>query len=128
FARAALGRRGYDEDQVRGFLHGVLGLLEPAAARAFAAALLAPLQAEDLIGTVRAYVAANGQGEAAARALGVHRHTLRSRMRKAAELLGRDPDDPAARAELWIALAVTDNDGGPIGRPGDSPSGAPEIA
>lgn len=107
---------------------GVLGLLEPAAARAFAAALLAPLQAEDLIGTVRAYIAANGQGEAAARALGVHRHTLRSRMRKAAELLGRDPDDPAARAELWIALAVTDNDGGPIGRPGDSPSGAPEIA
>ncbi|MGI5327072.1 PucR family transcriptional regulator [Actinomadura nitritigenes] len=107
---------------------GVLGLLEPEAARAFAGALLAPLRAEDLVDTVRAYVAANGQGEAAARALGVHRHTLRSRMRKAAELLGRDPDDPAARAELWIALAVTDNGGGPIGRPGDSPSGAPEIA
>lgn len=107
---------------------GVLGLLEPEAARAFAGALLAPLRAEGLIDTVRAYVAANGQGEAAARALGVHRHTLRSRMRKAAELLGRDPDDPAARAELWIALAVTDNGGGPIGRPGDSPSGAPEIA
>ncbi|MBO2462049.1 PucR family transcriptional regulator [Actinomadura violacea] len=107
---------------------GVLGLLEPDAARAFADALLAPLRADDLVGTVRAYVAANGQGEAAARALGVHRHTLRSRMRKAAELLGRDLDDPAARAELWIALAVTSNDGGPIGRPGDSPSGPPEIA
>ncbi|MEU9022975.1 PucR family transcriptional regulator [Actinomadura sp. NPDC048394] len=107
---------------------GVLGLLEPEAARAFAAALLAPLAAEDLVGTVRAYVAANGQGEAAARALGVHRHTLRSRIRKAAELLGRDLDDPAARAELWIALAVTSNGDGPIGRPGDSPSGPPEIA
>ncbi|WP_344271056.1 helix-turn-helix domain-containing protein, partial [Actinomadura napierensis] len=107
---------------------GVLGLLEPAAAHAFAAALLAPLRAEGLVGTVRAYVAANGQGEAAARALGVHRHTLRSRMRKAAELLDRDLDDPAVRAELWIALAVTDNEDGPIGQPGDSPSGAPEIA
>ncbi|KAB2364412.1 helix-turn-helix domain-containing protein, partial [Actinomadura montaniterrae] len=107
---------------------GVLGLLEPEAARAFAEALLAPLAAEDLVGTVRAYVAANGQGEAAARALGVHRHTLRSRIRKAAELLGRDLDDPAARAELWIALAVTSNEGGAIGRPGDSPSGPPEIA
>ncbi|MDL4819365.1 PucR family transcriptional regulator [Actinomadura opuntiae] len=107
---------------------GLLGLLEPEAARAFAAALLAPLRAEGLAGTVRAYVAANGQGEQAARALGVHRHTLRSRMRKAAELLGRDPDDPAVRAELWIALAVTANDDDPIGHPGDSPSGRPEIA
>ncbi|MWA03800.1 PucR family transcriptional regulator [Actinomadura sp. LD22] len=107
---------------------GVLGLLDTEAARAFAGALLAPLAAEDLVATVRAYVAANGQGEAAARALGVHRHTLRSRIRKAADLLGRDLDDPAARAELWIALAVTSNGEGPIGRPGDSPSGPPEIA
>ncbi|MCP9949640.1 PucR family transcriptional regulator [Actinomadura madurae] len=107
---------------------GVLALLDPGLARAFADTLLAPLRDEDLVETVRAYVAANGQGEAAARTLGVHRHTLRARMRKAAEVLGRDPDDPAVRAELWVALAIASNQGGRIGRPGDSHSGAPEIA
>ncbi|TDD88471.1 PucR family transcriptional regulator [Actinomadura darangshiensis] len=106
----------------------VLGLLAPDLAHAFADTLLAPLRAEDLVETVRAYVAANGQGEAAARALGVHRHTLRTRMRKAADLLGRDPDDPAVRAELWIALAITSNGHDRIGHHGDSHSGAPGIA
>ncbi|QXJ20999.1 PucR family transcriptional regulator [Actinomadura graeca] len=107
---------------------GVLGLLDPGPARAFADGLLAPLRAEGLLESVRAYVAANGQGEAAARALGVHRHTLRTRMRKAAELLDRDLDDPAARAELWFALAVTSNEDGRFGQPGDSPPRPPEIA
>ncbi|TDD69393.1 PucR family transcriptional regulator [Actinomadura rubrisoli] len=107
---------------------GLLGLLEPGLAHAFADGMLAPLRAEGLVESVRAYVAANGQGEAAARALGVHRHTLRTRMRKAADLLRRDLDDPAVRAELWIALAVTANDDDPIGQPGDSPTRPPEIA
>ncbi|SNR23398.1 PucR family transcriptional regulator [Actinomadura mexicana] len=127
-ALAAAGRSGRD------VLHysrlpgqGVLGLMDPGLAHAFADALLAPLRAEGLVETVRAYVAANGQGEAAARALGVHRHTLRSRMRKAAELLGRDPDDPAVRAELWIALSITSNGEEPIGHRGDSQSRAPRI-
>ncbi|TDC81327.1 PucR family transcriptional regulator [Actinomadura sp. 7K507] len=104
---------------------GVLGLLEPDLARAFAGTLLAPLREEDLVETVRAYVAANGQGEAAARALGVHRHTLRSRMRKAAEVLGRDPDDPAVRAELWIALAITSNQETAIRHRGDAQTRPP---
>jgi purine catabolism regulator len=34
----------------------------------------------------------------------VHRHTLRKRMARAAELLDRDLDAPGVRAELWIAL------------------------
>ncbi|MFI0373756.1 PucR family transcriptional regulator [Actinomadura sp. 1N219] len=107
---------------------GVLRLLEPGLAHAFADTLLAPLREEDLVETVRAYVAANGQGEAAARALGVHRHTLRSRMRKAAEVLGRDPDDPAVRAELWIALSITSNPDDRIGHRGDSHTRPPGIA
>ncbi|TYK52304.1 PucR family transcriptional regulator [Actinomadura decatromicini] len=107
---------------------GVLRLLEPGPAGAFAAALLAPLRDEGLVETVQAYVAANGQGEAAARALGVHRHTLRSRMRRATEVLGRDPDDPAVRAELWIALAISSSGDGRIGHRGDSHHGSPEIA
>jgi hypothetical protein len=97
---------------------GLLDLLDTGAAQGFAEALLAPLEAEGLVPSLRAYVEANGQGETAARALGVHRHTLRTRMRKAARLLGRDLDDPAVRAELWIALALSANREGPIGHPG----------
>ncbi|MFC5747017.1 PucR family transcriptional regulator [Actinomadura rugatobispora] len=136
-ALAAARRVRAGADSPHGVLHhadlpgrGLLGLLDPGVAQGFAEALLAPLRAEDpsLVASLRAYLAANGQGEAAARALGVHRHTLRTRMRKAAELLGRDLDDPAVRAELWIALAVTASDGGPIGHAGGSRGGGPEIA
>ncbi|MGI5491803.1 PucR family transcriptional regulator [Microtetraspora malaysiensis] len=88
---------------------GVLSLLDPAAAAAFSAALLAPLREygsrADLIESLRAYLACNGHWDAAAQRLGVHRHTLRYRMKRVSELLGRDLDDPAARAELWIALS-----------------------
>ncbi|GII89786.1 PucR family transcriptional regulator [Sinosporangium siamense] len=89
---------------------GVLSLLDPEAASGFASALLAPLadygSRADLITSLRAYLAENGHWDAAAQRLGVHRHTLRYRMRRVAELLGRDLDDPATRAELWIALSV----------------------
>ncbi|MFE3453059.1 PucR family transcriptional regulator [Nonomuraea sp. NPDC059194] len=87
---------------------GLLALLDPAAAGAFAAALLAPLteygSRADLIESLRAYLTANGHWDAAAQRLGVHRHTLRYRMKRVSELLGRDLDDPGVRAELWIAL------------------------
>ncbi|MFG3442422.1 PucR family transcriptional regulator [Nonomuraea sp. NPDC047897] len=89
---------------------GLLRLLDPAAARAFSAALLAPLvrygARADLMESLRAYLGANGHWDAAAQRLGVHRHTLRYRMRRVSELLGRDLDDPGVRAELWIALAA----------------------
>ncbi|MFB4318439.1 PucR family transcriptional regulator [Actinomadura sp. 21ATH] len=109
---------------------GLLGLLRDDLAEGFADALLAPLRAEDpaLVASLRAYLAANGQGEAAARALGVHRHTLRARMRKTAELLHRDLDDPAVRAELWVALAVAANRDTPIGHAGGFPGGPAGIA
>jgi purine catabolism regulator len=89
---------------------GLLRLLDPAAARAFSTALLAPLvrhgSRADLVESLRAYLACNGHWDAAAQRLGVHRHTLRYRMRRVAELLGRDLDEPGVRAELWIALAA----------------------
>ncbi|MEW9534577.1 PucR family transcriptional regulator ligand-binding domain-containing protein [Microbispora sp. NPDC049125] len=89
---------------------GLLSLLDPAAATSFAAALLAPLREygsrADLVESLRAYLASNGHWDAAAQRLGVHRHTLRYRMKRVSELLGRDLDDPAARAELWIALSL----------------------
>ncbi|MCT9933943.1 PucR family transcriptional regulator [Planotetraspora sp. A-T 1434] len=87
---------------------GLLSLIDPAAAASFAAALLAPLREygsrADLVESLRAYLASNGHWDAAAQRLGVHRHTLRYRMKRVSELLGRDLDDPAVRAELWIAL------------------------
>ncbi|WP_374197211.1 PucR family transcriptional regulator [Nonomuraea sp. NEAU-A123] len=90
---------------------GLLGLLDPATAQAFASALLAPLtrygSRADLIESLRAYLGSNGHWDAAAQRLGIHRHTLRYRMKRVTELLGRDLDDPGVRAELWIALAAT---------------------
>ncbi|MBP2702868.1 PucR family transcriptional regulator [Microbispora sp. RL4-1S] len=89
---------------------GLLSLLDVDAARSYAAALLAPLRRygsrADLVESLRAYLAGNGHWDVAAQRLGVHRHTLRYRMKRVEELLGLDIDDPAARAELWIALSL----------------------
>ncbi|MET7465229.1 PucR family transcriptional regulator [Nonomuraea sp. NPDC005501] len=102
---------------------GLLRLLDPGAARAFADALLTPLtrygSRADLVESLRAYLSCNGHWDAAAQRLGVHRHTLRYRMRRVAELLGRDLDDPGVRAELWIALAATASSARP---PADAPT------
>ena len=92
---------------------GVVGLVDPEAARGFADSLLGPLEARDrgdLVASVRAWLAHHGQWDAAATSLGVHRHTLRYRMRRVEELVGRSLDDPDLRSELWVALAVRDRD------------------
>ncbi len=92
---------------------GLVGLVDAEAARGFADGLLGPLEARDrgdLVASVRAWLAHNGQWDAAATSLGVHRHTLRYRMRRVEELLERSLDDPDLRSELWVALAVRDRD------------------
>ena len=94
---------------------GLVGLVDEDAGRGFADALLGPLESRergDLVASVRAWLAHHGQWDAAATTLGVHRHTLRYRMRRVEELLGRSLDDPDLRAELWVALAVRDRDAG----------------
>ncbi len=92
---------------------GLLSLLDRDEATAWARALLAPLRDQgergrrgDLVTSLRAYLACNGHWDAAAHRLGVHRHTLRYRVRKITERLGRDLDDPATRAELWAAIEI----------------------
>ncbi|NMO04101.1 PucR family transcriptional regulator [Gordonia sp. TBRC 11910] len=60
----------------------------------------------DFTSTLRTFLANNGQADASASALGIHRHTLRYRMTKIGEALGRDLDDPTVRAELWLALKL----------------------
>ncbi len=89
---------------------GLAALLDPEATSAFADAVLAPLVAADragpgdLVESLRCWLAAHGQWEPAAARLGVHRHTLRKRIHRAAQLLDRDLDSPGVRAELWLAL------------------------
>ena len=90
----------------------LLALLPADAAHAFADALLAPLRRDrgDLEQSLRVWLSQHGQWDPAAARLGVHRHTLRNRMRKVEELTGRSLDSPGFRAELWIALNLAEND------------------
>ncbi|MFB9690183.1 PucR family transcriptional regulator [Amycolatopsis plumensis] len=89
---------------------GLLSLIEPVVAQAFAHGVLAPLRRHDetgrgdLVESLRCWLEHHGHWDVAAARLGVHRHTLRNRITKAQELLGRDLDSPGVRAELWVAL------------------------
>lgn len=92
---------------------GLEGLLLASGAEALARRMLAPLLAADdsgepgsLEATVRAWFESGCAWDRAARALGVHRHTVRTRVARAATLLGRDLDDPTDRAEVWLALRL----------------------
>ncbi|PXY32528.1 PucR family transcriptional regulator [Prauserella muralis] len=93
---------------------GLAGLLGRDATLALADELLAPLREHDrhgrgeLVRSLRCWLEHNGHTERAAARLGVHRHTLRNRMAKVAELTGRDLDAPGTRAELWVALSAVD--------------------
>ncbi|HEU4399250.1 MAG TPA: PucR family transcriptional regulator ligand-binding domain-containing protein [Actinomycetota bacterium] len=101
----------------------LLALQEDAALEALSRGLLAPLRAYDqrqhgdLVASLRTFLEHNGNWEAAARALAVHRHTLRYRIRRVAELTGRDLESAADRVEFWLALQAADVLGGRGGRP-----------
>src|SRR6266508_829143 len=96
----------------------LLALQEDAALEALSRGLLAPLRAYDqrqhgdLVASLRTFLEHNGNWEAAARALAVHRHTLRYRIRRVAELTGRDLESAADRVEFWLALQAADVLGG----------------
>jgi purine catabolism regulator len=105
------GRRSVDHDEVG--TGSLLPLLTDEAVVAFADALLRPLREHDktsrgdLEASLQAWLGHHGQWDAAAADLGVHRHTLRYRMRRVEELLGRSLDDTDVRMELWLALRTT---------------------
>ena len=92
----------------------LLSMTEPDALRAFADALLAPLDAYDtehngeLASSLQAFLQHNARWETAAAQLYVHRHTLRYRMRKVEELTGRDLGNSFDRMEFWLALRARD--------------------
>ncbi|UOQ60732.1 PucR family transcriptional regulator [Leucobacter rhizosphaerae] len=95
---------------------GVLHLLgtHPEARRR-AEGLLAPIRHHDtrhgdhIEASLRTWLAHHGQTSPAAAELGVHRHTLRTRVQTAANLLQSDLDSPDTRAELWAALRLVDD-------------------
>lgn len=70
------------------------------------AAPLAPLSA-DLVATLEAYLRHNGRLENAASATGVHRHTLRHRLRRVSDVLDDDLDDADTRTRLWLAIRAS---------------------
>lgn len=84
---------------------GLLGHLEATGADQVARTLLAPLDDESLT-TLRIWLEHNGSWDPTAKALGVHRHTVRARIDSAGVLLGMDLNTFAARAEVWNALQL----------------------
>lgn len=89
---------------------GVGALVDADAARRWARARLAPLReyeeagSVDLVGSLRTFLEHHGQWHPAAARLGIHRHTLRYRMRRVESLLDVSLDSPQVRMDLWFAL------------------------
>jgi purine catabolism regulator len=97
---------------------GTYGLLLAAQSRpvleTFVRSVLGPLidhdaeRASELVASVRAFVSSGGRWEDGAKALGVHRHTLRYRINQASGLTGRDFSRADDRFDVWLALKALD--------------------
>jgi len=92
---------------------GVLGALAEQGAADVARATLRTLREHDeragtaLWTAVETWIEHDCAWDAAARELGVHRHTLRHRIDAAGEVLGLDPSSLAGRLELWAAVQLS---------------------
>ncbi|MGO1543274.1 MAG: PucR family transcriptional regulator [Gulosibacter sp.] len=91
---------------------GMLSWLDAADGRVLAERILVGLRArpdsEELMAALRAWYEHNCAWDPAARELGMHRHTLRSRIALVQEITGLDLESFSARAELWLALELAD--------------------
>jgi PucR family transcriptional regulator, purine catabolism regulatory protein len=89
---------------------GMIGLLGRSGGREAAQRLLDPLRSRDdgaqLRQAARVWLAHNAAWDPAAKELGIHRHSLRSRMTVLGAALGLDLEAFAGRAELWTALEL----------------------
>lgn len=117
---AALGSglRVFGEEPVRGLSSLIDAATTAAWAHGYLSDLVSIAEGEDLMDTLRAWLHQHGQVDAAAQQLGIHRHTVRHRLRRAEAVLGRSLDDPAVRADLWFALAA-------VRAPGVGPAAVP---
>ncbi len=86
----------------------LLGSVGAPALRAYADAVLGPLDATDraaeLLRALAVFLEHNGHWGAAADALRVHRHTVRNRIEAVERLTGRRLESAQDRHELWLAL------------------------
>ena len=100
------GLRSFGEEPSR----GLAALLDASTTAAWASGYLGDLmttaEGPELRDTLLAWLDQHGQVDAAAQRLGIHRHTVRHRLRRAEGVLGRELDDPEVRADLWFALAA----------------------
>lgn len=106
---------------------GLSGLVDPEEAGQFAERLLEPLRGYldsggkvDLIASLRSYLAHHGQWQPAAEELGIHRHTLRYRIGRVEELLGRSLSSPQTRMDMWFALQWAPNTDAALDNGGES--------
>ncbi len=92
----------------------VAGLLGREAGTMLAGRLLEPLLSQDSdrraahLSVLRAWLGENGNWDATAKALGLHRNSVRRQINAVAELLDTDLNQAQVRAELWIALQYVD--------------------
>lgn len=91
----------------------LLALQPQGAVAAFADAVLGPVEqaggrGDALLQSLRAFLECNGSWEEAAARLGVHRHTLRQRLRRVEQLSGRRLDSGYDRMELLLAFEARD--------------------
>lgn len=97
--------------------HGVMGTLRRGGGALVARRMLAPLDAlpaehrDRLVEAARAWLDANTAWDPAARALGIHRHTLRARIDELGELLELDLSGFGGRAQLWAAMELSAESG-----------------
>lgn len=92
----------------------LLRLGSPALLSAFAETVLAPIDAQHttdpadaadtLTETLRVWLETNGSWAETAALLGVHRHTVQSRVQRIGRLTGRRMDSAEDRVDLWLAL------------------------
>lgn len=102
-------------DHLGGTAARLAGVLTAAGTRRLADDLLSPLgegaERDVLLTSAAAWLRAHGRWDPAAASLGIHRETLRGRMRRLADLLGLDLDSFQDRLALSLALEADGQDG-----------------
>ncbi|MCO4254569.1 PucR family transcriptional regulator [Pseudarthrobacter cellobiosi] len=92
----------------------VAGLLGRGAGTMLAARLLEPVLAQEpdrissQLGVLKSWLGENGNWDATAKVLGMHRNSVRRQINALGELLAMDLGSAQVRAELWIALQYVD--------------------
>jgi len=112
-ARAALAHTGSSVTDFADLPRDLVPSLATPAALTLARRLLSPVEQHDasngtaLLSTLDTWLRSDGSNEAAAVALGVHRHTVRTRLALIERLLDADLSSFAERANVWAALQLT---------------------